>query len=60
MKHCENLDKNFDINEDKRPVCGENMQDVPAGDMLSTEEMVSSMTVAGILYISISGSETYA
>ena len=48
MKHCDNCNKVFDTDEVQCPVCGKDMQDV-SDDDLSTEEIVSSMTITGIL-----------
>ena len=48
MKHCDNCNKNFDTKDVKCPICGKDMQDAPDDD-LSAEEIVSSMTITGIL-----------
>lgn len=48
MKHCDKCNESFDTEEVKCPVCGNAMQDAKE-EPLSTEEIVSSMTITGIL-----------
>ena len=48
MKYCNKCNKFFDTDEVKCPVCGKGMQDVQNDD-ISTDEVVSSMTITGIL-----------
>ena len=48
MKHCDKCSKDFDTTEVKCPACGKDIKDVTDNEP-STEEIVSSMTITGIL-----------
>lgn len=48
LKRCDNCKKCFTTNKVKCPICDKDMKDVQNDD-LSAEEIVSSMTITGIL-----------
>lgn len=48
MKHCDHCNRDFPENEENCPLCGAALQQKQA-DELSSEEIVSTMTMIGLL-----------
>ena len=49
MKYCNQCNHEFDIQEDECPVCGADLQKEKDMEKENTAEIVSSMTMTGIL-----------
>ena len=49
MKRCDKCDKGFDTEENLCPICGSKLQEERDKEEPSADEIVSAMTLAGIL-----------
>ena len=49
MKHCDNCDQDFDTKEKVCPKCGSKLKVVKDTEESDTDEIVSTMTLTGIL-----------